>query len=72
MSKLQAGFSDCRIIDDRQEACRVGHDGSIEQRLIVIEEVDEVDVTVEIAALVAKLHHNAAELQILRLDNVWY
>src|SRR4029077_240251 len=49
--KLQAGFSDGRVVDDGQKPSRIGHDGSIEQRLIVVQQVDQVNVALKISRL---------------------
>ena len=70
MAELEAGLADGRVVDDRQKARRVGHDGPIEERLVVVEQIDQVDVAIEVGGLVAELHHDAAQLQVLGLGDV--
>jgi hypothetical protein len=60
MAELEAGFRDGRVVDDREKARRIGHDGPIEERLVMVEQVDEIDVAIEVGVLVAELHHHSA------------
>jgi hypothetical protein len=60
VTELEAGFADGRVIDDRQKARWIGHDRPIKERLVVVEEIDQVDVAVKVGALVTKLHHHPA------------
>src|ERR1700723_3258372 len=39
VSELQARFSDSRVVYDWQKACWIGHNGPIEQGLVVVEQV---------------------------------
>ena len=57
MTELKAGFADGRVIDDRQKTGRIGHDRPIKERLVMVEEIDQVDVAFEVGGLVTKLHH---------------
>ena len=70
VTELEAGFADGRVIDDRQKARRVGHDRPIEERLVMVEQIDQVDVAVEVGGLVTELHHHPAQLQIFGLGDI--
>ncbi len=70
VAELQAGLADGRIVDDRQEARRIGHQGPVEQGLVVIEKSDQIDVAVDVAALVPELLQHALELHGLAFDDV--
>ena len=70
MTELEARFADGRVVDDRQKPRRIGHDRPIEQRLVMVEQIDKEDVAVEIGGLVTELHHHPPQLQILGLGNV--
>ena len=60
VAELQAGLADGRVVHDRQKPRRIGHDRPIEERLVVVEQIDEVDVAIEIGGLMAELHHHPA------------
>ena len=51
MPELQAGLADGRVVDDRQKSRRVRHDGPVEQRFVVVEQIDQVDVAIEVRGL---------------------
>jgi hypothetical protein len=70
VAKLQAHFADRRVIDNRKEPRGVRHDRSVEERLVVIKEVDEIDISVEIGCLVPELLHDPAKLKVLRFRRV--
>ena len=70
VAELQAGLADGRVVHDRQKARRVRHDGPVEERFVVIEQIDEIDVAIEVGVLVAELHHHATQLQVLGLRDV--
>src|SRR5207344_2176847 len=70
VAEFQAGFADGGVVDDRQEARGIGHQGAIEQRLVVIEEPDQIDVAIDVAGLVPELLPYALELHVLRFDGV--
>ena len=70
MAEFQAGFADGRVVDDRQEARGIGHQRPVEQRLVVIEQTDQVDVAVDVAGLVPKLLQHALELHVLAFDGI--
>jgi hypothetical protein len=59
MAELQTGFADGRVVHNREKARRVRHDGSVEERLVVVEQVHEIDITIEVCVLLAELHHHA-------------
>jgi hypothetical protein len=40
MAELETGFSNGWVIHDREKSRRIGHHGSIEERLVMIEKVD--------------------------------
>ena len=65
MTELETRITDCWIIDNRQETGGVRHERAVEKRLVVVEEVDEIDVAVHVRSLVAELQKHALELQIL-------
>jgi hypothetical protein len=58
VAELETGFANRRVIDDRQKAGRIGHHRPIEQLLVVVEQVYEIDITVDIAVFVTQLHHH--------------
>ena len=68
--ELQAGLADGRVIDDRQEAGRIRHQGAVEQRLVLVEQPDQVDVAIEIGGLVSELLKDAPQLHVLVLDDI--
>ena len=55
VAELEAGLADRRIVDDGQETGRVRHDGAVEERLVVVEQVHQVDVAVDVGVLVPEL-----------------
>ena len=70
VTKFEARVANGRVVHDGKESRRIGHDRAVEERLIVIEQIDEVDVAVEIRRLVRELQHDAAQLQVFRLGRV--
>src|SRR5262249_60438191 len=70
VTELETGFPDRRVINDRQKARRVGHYGPLEQRLIVVEQIDQIDVSIKVGVLVAELHHHPAQLYVQGLGDV--
>lgn len=70
VAEFQAGLADGGVVDDRQEARGIGHQGAIEQRLVVIEEPDQIDVAIDVAGLVPELLQYALELHVLGFDGV--
>ncbi len=60
MAELETGFADGRVVYNREKAHRIRHDGPIEKRLVVIEKIGEVNVAIEVRALMPELHHHAA------------
>src|SRR4029077_1573186 len=60
VTELQTCFSDGRVVDDRQKPRRIGHDRAIEERLVMVEEIDQVNITLEVHGFVAKLHQHPA------------
>ncbi len=67
MAELQACFADGWVVHNGEKSCRVRHDGSVEERFVVIEQIDEVDIALEVRALLAEMHHHAPQLQFLGL-----
>ena len=65
MAELEADFPNGRVVNDGQKASWVGHDRPIEERFIVVEQVDQVNVAIDVAGLVTELHHHPADLLIL-------
>jgi hypothetical protein len=70
VAELEARLADGRVVDNREKPRRVRHDGSIEKRFVVVEQLHEVGVAIEVRVLVAELRHDAGKLQVLRLCNV--
>jgi len=70
VAEFQTGLADRRIINDRQKVRRVGHDRPIEQRLVVVEQINQVDVALEVASLGAELHPHPVQLHIHALGDV--
>ena len=68
--ELQAGLADGRVVDDRQEAGGIRHQGAVEQRLVLVEQPDQVDVAIEIGGLVSELLKDAPQLHVLVLDDI--
>ena len=62
MPELQARLADRRIVDDRQEPGRVGHQHLVEERLVGVEQLDQVDVPFEVGGLLAELLQGALHL----------
>ena len=48
MAELETGFPDGRVIHDRQKPRRIGHHSPIEERLVMVEEIDQIDVAIEV------------------------
>ncbi len=65
MAELQACFADGRVVHNREKARRVRHDGSVEERLVVVEQIYEINITLEVCVLIAELQHHALQLQFL-------
>ena len=70
VAELQTGFANRRIINDRQKVRRVGHYRPIEQRLVVLEQIDQIDVTLEVGGLGAELHPHPVQLDVHALGDV--
>jgi hypothetical protein len=70
MTELQGCFPDGRVIHEREKPRRIGHDGPIEKRLVMFEQIGEVDVAIEIRPLMPELHHHSIELNVLRLGDI--
>jgi hypothetical protein len=72
VTEFETGLADRRVVDDRQEAGWIGHDGPVKQGFIVVEQVDQVDVALEVCVLMAELQHHSAQLQVLGLGHIGY
>ena len=72
VAELQACLADGRVVHNREKSRRVRHDGSVEEGLVMVEQIDEVDVAIEVRVLLAELHHHASQLQFLGLRYVGY
>src|SRR5579863_3449805 len=72
MTELETSFSDGRVVNDWQEAGRVGHDGPVKQCLVVVQKIDEVDVAIEVGRLVTQLLQNSSQLDIFGFGYVWH
>src|SRR5262249_48614675 len=70
VTELQAGFTNRRVINDRQEPRRVRHDGPVEERFVVVEQVHQVDVALQVRGLLRELKVHALQLQVLGLYDV--
>ena len=70
MAELQAGLGDGRVVHDGQEPRRVRHQRAVEERLVVVQQADQVDVALQVGGLVPELLQDAAELEVLRLGHV--
>ena len=68
--ELQAGLSNRRVVHDFEEACRVRHQGTIEERFVRVEQIYEVDEPVEIGGLALELQQDAGELGLNRLRHI--
>jgi hypothetical protein len=62
MTEFEAGFCDRWIIDDGEEARRIGHDRAVEECLVVVEQIDQVDVAFKVSILLTELLHHPAQL----------
>ena len=70
VAEFQTGLADRRIINDGQKVRRVGHDRPIEQRLIVVEQLYQINIAVEVGRLVAELHPHPVQLHVHALGHV--
>ena len=70
VAEFQAGLADGRIVNDWEKARRVRHHRPVKQRLIMIEQVRQIDVTVEVGGLVTELHHHPPQLKVLAFRGV--
>ncbi len=66
---FQAGFADCGIVDDRQKARRIGHQYAIKESLVIVEQADQIDITVEVGGFVPQLLQDPANLEFFRLGD---
>jgi hypothetical protein len=60
--ELQTRLADRRVVDDRQEPGRVGHQHLVEERFVSVEQLDQVDVPFEVGRLLAELLQGAPHL----------
>src|ERR1700730_2041558 len=65
MAELQTCLADGRGVHNWEKACRVRHDGWVKERLLVVEQIHEIDITIEVCVFLAKLHHHASQLLFL-------
>ncbi len=70
MTEFHACFADGRVVNNREKARRVRHDRCVEERFVVVEQIHEINITVEIGILLAQLHHHALQLQFWRFRYV--
>ena len=70
MAELQTCLADGRVVHNREKSRRVRHDGSIEERFIVVEQIDQVDVAFQIGGLLRELQIHALQLEFLGLRYV--
>src|SRR5260370_33805064 len=70
MSKLEARFTDRRIVHDRKKPGGVRHDGPIKEPFIVLGQIDEVNISIQIRILLAELEQYALQLKFLALGYV--
>ena len=60
--ELQTCLADGRIVDDRQEPGRVGHQHLVEERLVRVKQLDQINVPFEVGGLLAELLQGAPHL----------
>jgi hypothetical protein len=60
--ELQARLADGRVVHDRQEPGRVGHQHLVEKGLVGVEQLDQVDVAFEVVGLLDELLQDALQL----------
>jgi hypothetical protein len=60
----EAGIGDRRVIDDRHEARRIGHERAVEQRLVPVRQPDQIDVALEIVRLRVQLLQHALQVPV--------
>ena len=65
VAELQARLAHRRVIQNRQEPRRIGHDHLVEQHLIGVQQPDQVDVALQIGRLVAELLQRPPDLGLL-------
>ena len=68
VAELQARLADRRGVDDRQEPRRVGHQHLVEERLVGVEQLDQVDVALQVGGLLAELLQDALDLGLVAVD----
>jgi hypothetical protein len=70
VSELEACLTDGGVVYDRKKPGGVRHDGPIKESFIVIEQVDQVNVSLQICVLLAELEHHTLQLKVLALGYV--
>ena len=62
VAEFETGLADCRIVHDRQESRRIRHNGAVEQGFVVVEQIDEIDVTIKVGVFMPQLGQHASQL----------
>jgi len=70
VAESEAGVGDGRIIEDWYEACRIRHDGAVEQCLVPIREPNQINVLFEIAGLRIEVLHRPLDLPVEALHRM--
>ena len=68
MPEFQASLADRGVVYDRQESHRVGRQHFVEERLIGVEQPDEIDVPFQVRWLRRQLLYDPLDLRFLAID----
>jgi hypothetical protein len=64
VAKGEAGVGDRRIVEDWNKARRVGHDSSIEHRLVPIGQTDKIDVPLKVGLFGVQMSQHPLDLPV--------
>ena len=63
----QARLRDRRVVEDRHEAHRIGHHRAVEQRLVPVQQADQIDVPLKVGRLGFQVPHHPFNLPVQAL-----
>lgn len=68
MAELEARLADRGGVQDRQKTCGIRHHDLIEERLVGVEQRDQIDVAFEVGRLVPDLLQRPLQLRLRGID----